>query len=198
MAWHWVVYQDYGLTVAKHPSRRERRLMIMDLIRIVCQLSIAGLAIVSFWYPKFASWTFILVFILLLDGFSCWVLFGFRKFKTAANHAPYYFSEDEAELVTKFAPHFLYTGTTIAISSVLATNGIAAVIFVPVLIYKTMYIEATLIALNWLLAGPLSHKFSPLKGLKMLSSKGNEEAARLLAAWDSTWDKMIAAGKNAR
>jgi len=165
----------------------------VGLLRIACILVIAALTIISFWHPRFASWTFLLIFILLIEGYSFLLVVLARKHsRVAAGQAPHFFSEDEAELVTKFAAHFRYPGITNELSLVVAANALAAVIFVPVLIYKTMYVEAALIGLNWFLAGPLSYRLSPLDRLNRLSAAGHFEG-RLLAAWDSSWEKILAA-----
>ena len=120
----------------------------MDLIRIVCVLSIVALAVFSIWQPSLASWTFLVVFVLLLEGYILLLLYIHRNYKMIAHEAPHFFSEDEAELVTKFAIHFMYPGTATVVSAVLAANAGAAFIFVPVLIYKSMYVEGTLIGLT--------------------------------------------------
>jgi hypothetical protein len=121
------------------------------------------------------------------------VVLAHKHSRVAAEQAPFFFSEDEARLVTKFAAHFTYPGLTAEFSAVVSFNALAALIFVPVLIYKMMYVEAALIGLNWFLAGPLSYQLSPLDGLKKLSAKGHHLEARLLAAWDPSWDKILAA-----
>ena len=158
-------------------------------------ISIAALAVISIWQPTLASWTFLVVFVLLLEGYILLLLYIHRNYKMAAHEAPHFFSENEAELVSKFAIHFMYPGTATAMSVVLAANAGAAFIFVPVLIYKSMYVEGILIGLNWFVALPLSYMLSPLNGMKAGEAKGDSLSAQRLAVWGSTWEKIIAAGR---
>jgi hypothetical protein len=100
-------------------------------------------------------------------------------------------TSNESDLVNAYKLHFMYPGTTREVSSVVAGLGFVSVAFVPLLLWKGAHLEAAVIGANWFLVGPLSHKLSPLNGLKGLARRGQAVAMQRLESWDSAWDKIL-------
>lgn len=101
-------------------------------------------------------------------------------------------THDELELINAYKLHFSYPWLTIEVSSFIAALGMAAFAFVPILLSKGAYVEASIVGFNWFFAGPLSHKLSPLNGLKEMADSGNIIALQRLNAWATVWDKVLA------
>ena len=130
----------------------------MPVFSLPASLAILGLSIASFWLPKFASWFFIAVFIVLLEGFSLLGILVHRGFKTYVDSPPYFFTIEEAELIKAFPEFFKHPWFSKECSVIHAATGIAAFIFCPILLYHGLYLEAAIIGLNWIPAMKFSHR----------------------------------------
>ena len=146
--------------------------------------------------PTTAGRIFIGIFIVGLQGYAVSGILIFNRSKFAPQFAALLTSE-EFDLVNAYKFHFLYPGTTRELSSIVAALGLAAFAFVPPLLWKGAYIEAAIIGLNWFATGPLSHKLSPLNGLRGMAARGDSTSAQRLSAWDTAWTK-VAAPKSGR
>ena len=146
--------------------------------------------IFSFYRPDLGAWIFIGIFILGVEGYALVSLYGASRGKIADDVLSG-FTPDEIELLTAYKLHFRYPFFTKELSSIIAGAGLISIAFAILLIWKERYIEAGVIALNYPVAGPISHKLSPLNGLTMMANKGNLDAVRRLNAWESTWNKLL-------
>lgn len=169
----------------------------MGLISLACLLISAGLWVLCFFEPVLASRTFIAIFVIGLEGYCAVLLLNLRT-ESLASRLTTEFTSDELDLVSTYKCHFAYPGATRELSAAVAGVGLAAFAFVPLLFWKAQYVEGGIIAVNWFVAGPLSHKLSPLNGLKAGAERGNDTALRRLNAWDSAWEKIMALRRAAR
>ena len=140
------------------------------MLTIVSYLVMLVLGVASFWYPTGSAWTFIVIFIFLLEGFALVGVLAHRGFKANVDQPPLFLSQEEAALVSAFPEYFKYPGVSVGMSSALAGNAMMAIIFVPILAFKGLYVEAAIIGINWFPALRLSYRLSPLNGLKINSA----------------------------
>jgi len=161
----------------------------MGLMYLPCILVAGGLFVLCFFQPTLAVRTFIVVFIIGLEGFCVISLLFPRKVPITSRLAAE-LTSDELDLFNAYKLHFLAPGLTRELSSVVAMIGLASYGFVALLLWKGHYVEAGIIGVNCVLVGPLSHKLSPFNGLKGMAERGNEIALRRFDAWDSAWKKV--------
>ena len=121
----------------------------------------------------------------------CGALLLFQSKQNVSTHFVEKLTGDELDLINAYKLHFSYPGTTRELSATLAAINIIALGFIPLLLWKEHYVETVIVGLNWPLVGILSHKLSPLNGLKGMAARGNTVAMRKLAAWDSAWQKIV-------
>lgn len=162
----------------------------MGLIYLPCILVAVGLFVLCFFHPALASRTFVVVFIVGLEGF-CVISLLFQRKVAIISRLATELTSDELDLFNAYKLHFLFPGLTRELSSVVAMIGLASYGFVALLLWKGHYVEAGIIGINCVLAGPLSHKLSPFNGLKGMAERGNEIALRRFDAWDGTWKKIV-------
>jgi len=108
---------------------------------------------------------------------------------------PYHFSEDEAELVTRYRFYFTYPALARQSASVLAAIGLTALVLAFWLLYKQAFVQAVLVGLNLLAVGRFTKLLAPQLTLRITASRGDRAALRLLEAHDPAWAKIRAANE---
>ena len=162
----------------------------MGLIVLLAVLVSAGLFVLCFFQPTLGSWVFIGVFIVGLEGLSACLILALRG-QALSSQLIEQLTVDELDLINSYKWHFMYPGATRELSAGIAAVGLACLAFAPLLLWQGHYIEAGIVGANWFVAGPISHKLSPLNGLKGMADRGNDVAFRRLSAWDSAWKKIL-------
>ena len=117
-----------------------------------------------------AGWTFLnssvaWAYLVAALAFEFWLagrMAALGRHPAAAGEAPYHFSEDEARLVGRYRYYFTETVKARQLSSVLAAIGLTALVLVPWLAYKLVFVPAGLIGLNVIAVAYLTRRLIPM------------------------------------
>jgi hypothetical protein len=143
------------------------------------------------------AWAYIAAFI----AFEFWLLRGLAaggREPVAVGEAPYYFSQDEADLIRRYRFYFTWPDRARAASSVLAALGLTALVLAPWLTYKHAFLQAVVIGVNLFAVARLTRAVAPLVALRIAASRSDREALRLLGAHDPAWSKIRAGNTTER
>jgi hypothetical protein len=138
-----------------------------------------------------AAWAYVVAFVV----FEFWLLRALAaggKAPVATGEAPYYFSEDEAEVVGRYRFYFSYPERSRAASSVLAAIGLTALLLAPWLTWKQAFLQAVVIGVNLFAVARLTKGVAPMMALRIAASHADRQALRLLEAHDAAWSKIKA------
>ena len=137
------------------------------------------------------AWAYVAAFV----AFEFWLLRALAaggRGPAAAGEAPYYFSQDEADLVGRYRFYFAYPGRARAASSVLAALGLTGLLLAPWLTYKQAFLQAIVVGVNVFAVARLTRAVAPVLALRIAASRADREALRLLEAHDPAWSKIRA------
>lgn len=137
------------------------------------------------------AWAYIAAFV----AFEFWLLRALKAGGTgpvAVGEAPYFFDQDEADLIRRYRFYFTYPARAKAASSVLAALGLTALLLAPWLTYKQAFLQAVVIGVNVFAIARLTRAVAPLMALRIAASHSDREAMRLLQAHDPAWSKIRA------
>ena len=141
------------------------------------------------------AWAYIAAFI----GFEFWLLRAVAaggKGPVAVGEAPYYFTQDEADLIGRYRFYFTYPGRARAASSVLAALGLSALLLAPWLTYQQAFLQAVVIGVNLFAVARLTKAVAPVMALRIRASHSDREALRLLGAHDPAWSKITSGNEH--
>jgi hypothetical protein len=99
---------------------------------------------------------------------------------------------DESEIIRRYAFYFARPAIARECASTLAATGLASLVMVPWLIYKTQFPQAALVGAMFFAVGKLTKLMSPTLALRVPLAKGDREALRLLSAHDGAARKLSA------
>lgn len=136
-----------------------------------------------------AAWGYIAAFVV----FELWLLRAMAaagKAPVSVGEAPYYFGEDEADLVRRYRFYFTYPARARQASSVLAAVGLSALVLAPWLTYKHAFLQAVVIGVNLFAVARLTKAVAPVMALRVAAAHADREALRLLGAHDPAWSKI--------
>lgn len=143
-----------------------------------------ALLIWGFFSPGLASWVFIGLFTLfeIFVAVSHWSGRGVSSEKLSA---------DENHILQRYNLYLRYPFVSKGMSSTLSTIGISAFIWVPLLIWKSEYPQAVVIALNYIPSGILASWLNPRLFLSKEASKKDGFAKKAeLIALDNVIEKI--------
>jgi len=146
-----------------------------------------------------AGWTFLnvavaWVYVAAFVAFEFWLLRALAsggKAPVAVGEAPYYFSADEAELIQRYRFYFTWPERARAASSVLSALGLTGLALAAWLIYKSAFLQAAVIVVNFFAVARLTKAVAPVMALR-IASQADRQALRLLEAHDPAWSKIRA------
>ena len=160
-------------------------------VTLPAALIMAALVVYAFVNPTASGRLYIGLYILLLEGYSAWALWINQR-RLLSDRLLDQLTEAEADLVGAYKFHFLYPFAAREFSASVALVALCSLPFAALLFWKGVYLEASIIALNFLVCGPLSHKLSPYNGLTGLAQRGDYVAYSRLEAWPTAWEKVVA------
>jgi len=135
------------------------------------------------------AWAYIAAFV----GFELWLVRALAAGgggPVAVGETPYYFSQDEADLIRRYRFYFAWPERARAASSVLAALGLTALLLAPWLTYKQAFLQAVVIGVNLFAIARLTKAVAPVMALRIAASRADREALRLLEAHDPAWSKI--------
>jgi len=146
-----------------------------------------------------AGWTFLNVamawaYVAAFVAFEFWLLRALAsggKAPVAVGEAPYYFSADEAELIRRYRFYFTWPERARAASSVLSALGLTGLALAAWLVYKSAFLQAAVIAVNFFAVARLTKSVAPVMALR-IAAQVDRQALRLLEAHDPAWSKIRA------
>ncbi len=140
--------------------------------------------------PEHSAWLFFAVAL----AFELWLMRRVRPgaAPVAPNTAPYGFSEEEAALVGRYRFHFVSPALARECAGTLAAVGLASLVLVPWLVYRSEGFAAAAIGANLFLVARLTQAVSPHFALKAAARGGERNALRALEIYDSAWEKVRA------
>lgn len=140
--------------------------------------------------PAFASWVYVVLIVVLAQlGFYVKISAAPRD-PVPVGEPPYEFSAEEARVVERFRYYFTNPVSAREIASTLSAMGITALLLSPWLVYKQQLIQAILVGLSVLTAGPMTKILSPVYTLRLAAHKGDAEDLRIAKAFDTAWEKI--------
>jgi len=138
------------------------------------------------------------LYIVLVAGYEFWLARRMRAVGFSAVpplEAPYHFSAEEAELVSRYRFYFTYPKIARDSSSVLAAIGLTALLLTPWLTYKVAFFQALLIGANMFMVARFTKLLAPQMALRVAASRGDRQALRLLEVHDPAWEKIRAGNR---
>ena len=143
---------------------------------------------VAFIAPAIGGWAFAGAELM----FATWLRRRMRAMDAAAlaAQAREPLSDDELELVRRYAYYFAYPATARECASTLAALGLASLLLVPWLSYKLEFLPAILIGVMLFWVARLTKRVSPVDALRLATARGDRDALRLLSAHDSARQKL--------
>ena len=128
----------------------------------------------GFFSPAVASWTFIGLFIAIFEGHSL-VMYLTRRSKISIepSEPPYFLTERELLVVRKYPVLFVLPFAALEYASGLASIPLTSYVWVPWLLYNGLYVQASIIAVNFFLIGHLVIRIDPRNFYKQAMQRGN-------------------------
>ncbi len=149
-----------------------------------------GFLIWAFFDPKLASYSAI-CFLVFLEGYLYFSQ-NVTKAEYQPNTEPYFFTLDEVIVLKRYSFYFNFPNVAKSFSSLLSFVQISTFIWVPWLLYNSLWIPAVIIGANYFLVGPLSVFFNPRFFLHdAVENKGKQEFHAEMVLIDSICDKLI-------
>ena len=140
------------------------------------------------------SWAYIAV----AAAIDVWLFYRVRVAgagPAAVGEAPYFFSQEQAELIGRYRFYFTYPEAARQASAALSAVGLSALVLAPWLTYKHVFVQAALIGLNLLAVAAFTKQTSPLLALRVRANKGDRAALHMLEVHDPLWAKINAANE---
>ncbi len=136
-----------------------------------------GLLVWAIFNPITASWTFIALFIFVFEGYTLLLFRTDSRTPIEPHVPPYSFSDAEVKVVKRYYFFFRSPGLAREWSSTLSMIGLSTFVWVPWLLYQSLYIQAAIIGVNYFLAGPMSMRLNPLIFLQRGTASGTNVVA---------------------
>lgn len=151
-------------------------------------IAVAALAVLGFFHPGIGAWLFAAGELVFL----AWLGLQLRRTDgaTLVAAAAEPLEPDESEIVQRYAFYFAQPSRARECASMLAALGLASLLLVPWLTYKTQWIPAIVIGALLFRVARLTRLLSPGYSLRLAASKGDREALRLLSAHDRASRKI--------
>lgn len=162
-------------------------------------LCLIGMLIWSIFAPHAAAWTFVVVFVVLFEGWLLTlVVMSNHGTNPVAFEPPFMFTPDEVAVIKKYSLLFRFPFASRESSGALSMIGLSSFLWVPWLAYNGLWVLAAIVVLNYFVVGPLSAKLSPSVFLNKAASQGAIWAEAELMAIQSAFEKLNAHSRAAR
>ena len=144
--------------------------MIGLLINLVAFSSL----IWGFFSPNTASWVFIGLFVVLLEGHSLVMYLTHKsRINVEAASPPHYFSQSEVSVIRKYPVLFKLPFAAMEYTSSLAAIPLSSFVWVPWLLYSGYYVQSAIIAVNFFVVGQLVVRIDPRNFFQQAMKQGN-------------------------
>jgi len=155
------------------------------------KLIITIILITAIFYPIQSSWAFI-IFFASFEGYLFLTSLRKSEYSLANIAKDINLNEEEKKILKKYYLYFRYPYASKSFSTSLSFIALSAFIFVPWLLYNHLWLQATIIGLNYIFAQMLSSKLNIRFYLHDAVERLHKEEFReemLLA--DSVCDKIL-------